>query len=63
MGGWLAVAKMLDSQGQRELAAHVTRFVDRMPPPAPSKSRLRFVRRRDPARQTIITAGIRDRHQ
>jgi hypothetical protein len=33
VAGWRAVAKMLDSQGQRELAAHVTRFVDRMPPP------------------------------
>jgi hypothetical protein len=33
VAGWRAVGKMLDSQGQRELAAHVTRFVDRMPPP------------------------------
>jgi hypothetical protein len=33
VAGWRAVAMMLESQGQRELAAHVTRFVDRMPPP------------------------------
>jgi Relaxase/Mobilisation nuclease domain len=33
VAGWRAVATMLDSQGQRELAAHVTRFVERMPPP------------------------------
>jgi hypothetical protein len=33
VAGWRAVATMLDSQGQKELAAHVTRFVDRMPPP------------------------------
>jgi Relaxase/Mobilisation nuclease domain len=31
--GWKAVAKMLDGQGHGELAARVTRFVDRMPPP------------------------------
>lgn len=33
VAGWRAVAKMLDSEGQGKLAAHVMRFVDRMPPP------------------------------
>ena len=31
--GWEAMAQLLDSQGQRELAAQVRRFVGRMPPP------------------------------
>jgi hypothetical protein len=35
--GWEAMAQHLDSQGQRELAAQVRGFVERMPPPSTEK--------------------------
>lgn len=38
--GWRAVSELLASQGQRELATHVRRFVDGMPPPQTEKERL-----------------------
>jgi hypothetical protein len=31
--GWNAMAELLETQGHRELASVVRRFVDRMPPP------------------------------
>lgn len=38
--GWRAVSDLLAGQGQRELAAHVRLFLDRMPPPQTEKERL-----------------------
>jgi hypothetical protein len=38
--GWNAMADILDEQGQRELAAGVRRFVERMPPPRTERQRI-----------------------
>jgi hypothetical protein len=38
--GWRAVSEILTSQGQRDLAAHVRLFLDRMPPPQTERERL-----------------------
>jgi len=40
VGGWRALSKILNREGQRDLAANVIKFVEKMPPPRTDKERI-----------------------